>query len=256
MSDDDQEYGFYNALCYNRATYLELSQPMPRYLILFLCLLSCGTALAADSSEQLQRLIEQQQFSEAARNGEKILLQQTDNSQARFLTAYAYQMSAQHDRAIQLYQQLIRDHPSLPEPRNNLAMIHLARGDYDLASQLLVEAINTHSSYATAYENLSQVYKGIASEAYRRAVSESSEPAKYTHDIKLTAITTLDGRQANPTASHANGGPGHSGERGSAGTRHAIAGADAGEKQQPSSRPPRRASPHPARSIRRIVKPS
>jgi hypothetical protein len=80
----------------------------------------------------------------------------------------------------------------LPEPRNNLAMIYLAQGDYDRASRLLVEAINTHRSYAVAYANLSQVYKGIASEAYRRAVSESSEPAKYTHNIELTAITELE----------------------------------------------------------------
>jgi murein L,D-transpeptidase YafK len=71
-------------------------------------------------------------------------------------------------------------------------MIYLAQGDYDRSSQLLVEALNTHSSYAVAYENLSQVYKGIASEAYRRAVSESSEPARYTHKIELTAITDLD----------------------------------------------------------------
>jgi hypothetical protein len=36
------------------------------------------------------------------------------------------------------------------------------------------------------------VYKGIASEAYRRAVSESSEPENYNHAIKLTAITSLE----------------------------------------------------------------
>ena len=101
-------------------------------------------------------------------------------------------MSAQTDQAINLYQGLIEDNPLLPEPRNNLAMIYLAQGDYDRASQLLVEALNTHSSYAIAYDNLSQVYKGIASEAYRRAVSESSEPSRYTHKIELTAITELE----------------------------------------------------------------
>ena len=44
-----------------------------------------------------------------------------------------------------LYQDLIEDNPDLPEPRNNLAMIYLAQGDYDRASQLLVEALNTQS---------------------------------------------------------------------------------------------------------------
>lgn len=165
---------------------------MPRYLIPFLCLLFCGAAAAAESSEKLQLLIEQKLYEQAIRSGETILLQRPDDTRARFLTAYAYQMSSHTDKAITLYQQLIRDEPSLPEPRNNLAMIYLAAGDYDNASRLLVEAINTHSSYATAYDNLSRVYKGIASEAYRRALSESSEPAKYTHDIQLNAITSLD----------------------------------------------------------------
>ena len=140
----------------------------------------------------MQQLITQKRFVDAASTGEQLLEQNPSHSQTRFLTAYAYQMSAQTEQAIRLYQGLIEDNPQLPEPRNNLAMIYLAQGDYDRASQLLVEALNTHSSYAIAYDNLSQVYKGIASEAYRRAVSESSEPSRYTHKIELTAITELE----------------------------------------------------------------
>ena len=151
-----------------------------------------GTALAVASVPQMQQLITQKRFVDAASTGEQLLQQNPRHSQARSLTAYAYQMSAQTEQAIRLYQGLIEDNPQLPEPRNNLAMIYLAQGDYDRASQLLVEALNTHSSYAIAYDNLSQVYKGIASEAYRRAVSESSEPSRYTHKIELTAITELE----------------------------------------------------------------
>jgi tetratricopeptide (TPR) repeat protein len=165
---------------------------MQRYVVFLLCLLLAGTALAATSVAQLQQLITQKRFVDAARDGEQLLKQNSPQPQVRFLTAYAYQMSSQTDRAISLYQGLIKDNPQLPEPRNNLAMIYLAQGDYDRATQLLVEAINTHASYAIAYDNLSLVYKAIASEAYRRAVSESSEPAKYTHDIELTAITGLE----------------------------------------------------------------
>jgi len=171
---------------------------MRRYPLLFWCLLLSGAAFGAAANPRLQLLIEQKQFVQAAQNGEKLLLQDPQNTQARFLTAYAYQMSGNTDKAILLYEAVIRDNPALPEPRNNLAMIYLERGDYDRASQLLVEAINTHSSYATAYANLSLVYKGIASEAYRRAVSESSEPEEYNHEIKLTAITSLDSIAANP----------------------------------------------------------
>jgi len=165
---------------------------MRPFLLVFLSLLLAGAALAAESTQQLQVLIEQKKYVKAVLEGNNILQQDPGNARARFLTAYAYQMITKTDKAISLYQDLIRDYPTLPEPRNNLAMIYLEQGDYDRASQLLVSAINTRISYAIAYANLSQVYKGIASEAYRRAISQSTEPAKYTHEIELTAITWLD----------------------------------------------------------------
>ena len=165
---------------------------MPRFIIILLCLLLPPPLLAAVSLQELRQLLANQQYAAAARGGEELLRHNGRHAEVRFLTAYAYQMAAQRDQAIALYQSLIEDNPDLPEPRNNLAMIYLEDGDYDRASQLLVEAIKTHPSYATAYENLSQIYKGIASEAYRRAVSESDEPAKYTHNIRLSAITRPD----------------------------------------------------------------
>jgi tetratricopeptide (TPR) repeat protein len=162
---------------------------MKHYLIIVCCLLASHMAFAADS---MQQLIVQKQYAQAVQVGEQILRQTPNHASTRFLTAYAYQMNGKTDKAIQLYEALIKDEPELPEPRNNLAMIYLEKGNYDHASQLLVSAINTNISYAIAYANLSQVYKGIASEAYRRAISQSDEPAKYTHDIELTAITWLD----------------------------------------------------------------
>ncbi|MDH3219531.1 MAG: tetratricopeptide repeat protein [Gammaproteobacteria bacterium] len=171
-----------------------------RFIALMLCLLLPQSSLAAVSIAELRQQISAQQFAAAVQTGEQLLTANTAHAEARFLTAYAYQMTEQKDRAIELYQGLIDDNPQLPEPRNNLAMIYLAQGDYDHASQLLVEAIHTHPSYATAYDNLSQIYKGIASEAYRRAVSESTEPSKYMHSIQLTAITGLDTTAAEPIA--------------------------------------------------------
>lgn len=164
---------------------------MLRVLVIFISLIASAGTSAATSVKQVQQLLEQQKYVDAANAGERLLQLSPEHTRTRFLTAYAYQMSAQTDKAVMLYQDLIKDNPDLPEPRNNLAMIYLAQGDYDRASQLLVEALNTSPSYATAYDNLSQIYKGIASEAYRRAVSESGEPSKYTHKIELTALTSL-----------------------------------------------------------------
>ena len=165
---------------------------MPRFIVTLICCLIFGPVLAASTIQDLQQQIAGKDYSAAARNGEQLLIDNPGHTWVRFLTAYAHQQNDQMTRAIALYEGIIRDHPGLPEPRNNLALIYLAQGDYDRASQLLVDAINTHPSYATAYENLSRIYAGLASEAYRRAISESSEPASYTHNIELAAIDRLE----------------------------------------------------------------
>ena len=165
---------------------------MPRALLFLICCSFSAMVFPADSLENLQLLVDNNNYASAVKSGERLLKQHPQQVGIMFLTAYAYQMNTQQDKAVELYERIIHNYPKLPEPRNNLAMIYLARGDYDRASELLIEAINTHPSYATAYQNLNLIYKGIASEAYRRAVSESSKPANYAQSIQLAAIGSIE----------------------------------------------------------------
>ena len=164
---------------------------MQRLIFLFILSSLPGTGFATGNIQNLQLLIEQKSYQQAIDSGELLLEAHAGEPEIEFLTAYAYQMSRQQKKAIAHYQNQIRLHPNLPEPRNNLAMIYLSEGDYDKASELLVNAINTHHSYATAYANLSSIYTGVASEAYRRAVSESNEPVNYASKIELIALSRL-----------------------------------------------------------------
>lgn len=163
-------------------------RPIVTILILGFCIAANASASSIDS---LQQLVEQKDYKAAVKMGEALLIEQPGQADIQFLTAYALQMAGRTQKASAMYQDIILRHPELPEPRNNLAMIYLEKGDYDAASKLLVEAINTHISYATAYQNLSRIYTGIASEAYRRALSESKEPAKYSHKIELAAMSQI-----------------------------------------------------------------
>ncbi len=165
---------------------------MRHFIIVFFLFYSIEVVAIANTVDDLRVLVAGKKFAAAIETGELLLKQNPKRADVQFLTAYAYQMKRRTARATDLYKSLIRQHPELPEPRNNLAMIYLAKGDHDTASKLLVEAINTHNSYATAYENLSRIYTGIASEAYRRALSESSESAKYSQKIELAALTQLE----------------------------------------------------------------
>jgi colicin import membrane protein len=162
---------------------------MHRITVLLLCSLCIQPAFSA-TLQELQRLIGQNSCSSATIMGDQLLIEQPGNARIQFLTAYAYQMDKQTNRAKDLYENLIREYPELPEPRNNLAMIYLNQGNSDKASELLIDALNTNSSYSTAYNNLGRIYRGIASATYRQAVSESNQPVKIPK-IKLAALSNL-----------------------------------------------------------------
>ncbi|MFB3090206.1 MAG: tetratricopeptide repeat protein, partial [Gammaproteobacteria bacterium] len=100
---------------------------------------------------------------------------------------------------------LTEDHPELPEPFNNLAVIYASSGEYDKAKEALISAINTHPSYAIAHENLGDIYAKMASQAYNQALKLDSdnketrkklamindlilEPKHVTKDQRLAAL--------------------------------------------------------------------
>ena len=93
------------------------------------------------------------------------------------------------DQAAEIFQHITEEHPELPEPFNNLAVVLAARGDFEAAQQALQKAINTHPSYATAHENLGDIYAKMASQAYNHALQldEGNSSAK----AKLALINDL-----------------------------------------------------------------
>ena len=141
--------------------------------------------------QQLETELNQRKFSRAAKTGLAMLRQQPQNIQTQFLTAVAFQHNNQPGIAERYYLQLIQSNPELPEPRNNLAMIYIDHGKYDQAIDLLITSLKTHPAYATAWQNLNLLYQGLASEAYRKALSKEKNPRSVMGKIKLSALTSL-----------------------------------------------------------------
>jgi Flp pilus assembly protein TadD len=67
--------------------------------------------------------------------------------------------------------ELTQEFPELPEPHNNLATLHAARGDLDQARAALESAVRALPSYALAWENLGDVHLRLAERAWARAAS-------------------------------------------------------------------------------------
>jgi Flp pilus assembly protein TadD/ketosteroid isomerase-like protein len=137
------------------------------------CLL-VAFAARADDLQDASRLLKAGQHQQALERVNKVLAAKPRDPQARFLKGLILTDQGNTREAIDVFTKLTQDYPELPEPYNNLAVIYAAQGQYDKARVALEQSIRTHPSYATAYENLGDVYAKLASQAYDKALQIDS----------------------------------------------------------------------------------
>jgi Tfp pilus assembly protein PilF len=119
---------------------------------------------------EIVHLMRQGDSKGALARAETVLKQQPRNLQARFLRAVILGDLGRGTEAADEYEQMTREFPELPEPYNNLAVLLAADGHLTQAEGLLQRAIAAQPDYATAYENLGDLYLAHAADAYRRAL--------------------------------------------------------------------------------------
>ena len=157
--------------------------------------LAAGVALlgvpahAQEEVNEVSRLIEEGKMSQAAKQADRYLKQNPNHLQMRFLQGVIAAEQKQNAQAIKLFTALTRDYPQLPEPYNNLAVLYAAEGQERKAAEVLDQAIRTNPSYATAHENLGDLYARMASEAYSRALT--LDGARQSVQPKLALITQV-----------------------------------------------------------------
>ena len=131
---------------------------------LLLASLICSP-VRADSVQDLQALVKQGQLSQALEKADQLLASKPRDAQVRFLRGVILSELNRGGEAITVFQKLTEDYPELPEPYNNLAVLYAQQRQYDKARNALEMAIRTHPSYATAHENLGDIYARLASQA-------------------------------------------------------------------------------------------
>jgi tetratricopeptide (TPR) repeat protein len=131
-----------------------------------------GVAVAQNTNEatEVQRLLRTGQLEQALQRADTFLASKPRDAQMRFLKGLIFTEQKRTQDAINVFQKLSEDFPELPEPHNNLAVLYAGQGQYDKARASLELAIRTDPRYATAYENLGDVYAKLASQAYDRAL--------------------------------------------------------------------------------------
>ncbi len=95
--------------------------------------------------------------------------------------------------AIATFQALSEEFPELPEPYNNLAVLHAAQGRIDTARELLEAALRHDPGYRAAQENLGDVYVRLALRAYERAEDPANAANQTALARKLLLARQLGG---------------------------------------------------------------
>lgn len=141
---------------------------------------SLGAPLAwaqADEYAEVNRLVRAGQLTEAMAKTDQYLSGKPRDPQMRFLKGVIQTESGKPADAIATFAKLTEDYPELPEPYNNLAVLYAGQSQFDKARAALEMAIRTNPSYATAHENLGDVYAKLASQAYSKALQlDSNNP--------------------------------------------------------------------------------
>lgn len=119
--------------------------------------------------QEVQRLASAGKPRDALALADSALAKNPRNVQLRFIRAVLLTDLKNTAEARTAFERLTEEFPELPEPYNNLAVLYAADGQLESAKKLLETALLAAPNYATAYENLGDLYLQMAADAYQRA---------------------------------------------------------------------------------------
>jgi tetratricopeptide (TPR) repeat protein len=144
--------------------------PLFRLAIVCCVCAATSTLAAPDEAAEISRLMRNGQYAEAMNRVDTALVQKPSDPRLRFSKGMLLAQQNKPTEAIAVLLKLTEDFPELPEPYNNLAVLYAANGQYESARIALDKAISSNPGYATAHENLGDVYAELARQAYEKAV--------------------------------------------------------------------------------------
>ena len=165
---------------------------LPRPWLACLLAAACvvlAPAARADDLADVQRLYYSGQAAAAMQRADQFLATTPGDPQMRFMKGVMLTDAKRNMEAIALFQKLSDDYPDLAEPYNNLAALYAAGGDYAKARATLEQALRMNPGYATAHENLGDVYAALAAQSYARALK--LDPGNLSVPPKLAIVREL-----------------------------------------------------------------
>ena len=164
-----------------------LASLLPRCLLAALLLASA--AASADVVSDVHALISKGDLSGAQRAADAALAARPRDAQTRFIHALVLMEAQRHDEAMAAFTGLSQEYPELPEPFNNIALLHVRGGRLELARQALETALRNDPGHRAARANLGEVYLMLAVQAWEQAAVNGPLDARLAR--KLEAARAL-----------------------------------------------------------------
>jgi len=159
----------------------------------------------ADEYTDVAQLMRSGKTAEAQARIDRYLAAKPRDPQMRFLLGVLQSQTGRTSDAIATFTSLTQEYPELPEPYNNLAVLYAGQGEIEKARGALELAVRSNPGYATAYENLGDIYAELASQSYGRA--RQLDPRNTSVVPKLALIRQLLGPAVKEPAKPAATGP-------------------------------------------------
>jgi tetratricopeptide (TPR) repeat protein len=157
------------------------------------CIVLATPSAQANETQEINLQYRKGDLNGALTRANAQLAKNPKDAQVRFLKGLILADQGKTNEAIAVFTSLTEDYPELPEPYNNLAVLYASQNKYEAAKNALESAIRTHPSYATAHENLGDIYAKMASIAYDKALALDSKNA--AAQTKLALIQEMIGEQ-------------------------------------------------------------
>ena len=163
-------------------------------------MLALATA-RADLVTEVQSLTAKGDLAGALQAADAAVATDARHTQARFLRAVVLMDLQRNTEALDAFTQLAQEYPELPEPYNNIALLHVRAGQLELARQALDTALRNDPGHRTARANLGEVHLMLAVQAWEQAAATGPLDARLLR--RLEAARALVASGALPVATPA-----------------------------------------------------
>ena len=168
-----------------------LARLLVRLLVAILLML-CRPAWANMVAE-VQALLAKGDVNAALMRVETALEGQPRDVQNRFMHAVVMMEMKRDDEAFKAFTRLSQEYPELPEPFNNIALLHARAAQFELARQALEAALRNDPGHRAARINLAEVHLLLAVQALDAAAALSPLDARLARKLELARALVSSG---------------------------------------------------------------